>query len=190
MELLGINKVKDGKYLKNYELIYINKAGKEKIYEIVSHSEIQSIEDIGKRVSGVSIVAFHEGKLLLLREFRMGVNSYIYNFCAGFMEENEDIEACIKRELYEETGLKLKRIIKILDPAYVAVSMSDIRNQIAFVEVEGDFEDHTSPDEDIKAAFYTKEQVKDMIKNSEFSARAQVISYFYSEFNLADLLLG
>lgn len=40
MKLLGMEKVKDGKYLKNYELTYINKAGKEKKYEIVSRSEI------------------------------------------------------------------------------------------------------------------------------------------------------
>ncbi|MDE6318641.1 MAG: NUDIX hydrolase, partial [Lachnospiraceae bacterium] len=62
MKLLRMEKVKDGKYLKNYELTYLNKAGREKKYEIVSRSEIPSPEAIGKRVSGVSIVAFHEDK--------------------------------------------------------------------------------------------------------------------------------
>ena len=36
MKLLKLEKVKDGKYLKNYELTYLNKAGREKTYEIVS----------------------------------------------------------------------------------------------------------------------------------------------------------
>ena len=34
MELLHFEKVKDGKYLKNYELTYLNKSGNEKKYEI------------------------------------------------------------------------------------------------------------------------------------------------------------
>ena len=79
MKLIGFHKVKDGKYLKNYELTYLNKAGKEKVYEIVSRKEINDISELGNRVNGVSIVAIWEEKLLLLKEFRMGVNRSIYN---------------------------------------------------------------------------------------------------------------
>ena len=95
MELLKLEKIKDGRYLKNYELTYRNKAGKEKKYEIVSRSEIAGPEAIGKRVSGVSIVAYHEDKMLLLREFRMGVNRFVYNLCAGMLEEGESLEECV-----------------------------------------------------------------------------------------------
>ncbi len=122
MELLSLEKVKDGKYLKNYELTYLNKAGKEKKYEIVSRSEIAGPEALGKRVSGVSIVAYYENKMLLLREFRMGVNRYIYNLCAGMIEEGESMEECIQRELYEETGLSVKKLITILPPSFSAVA--------------------------------------------------------------------
>ena len=79
MKFLGMEKVRDGKYLKNYELTYINKAGKEKKYEIVSRKELTSPQDIGKRTSGVSIIATQNDKMLLLHEFRMGVNKKIYN---------------------------------------------------------------------------------------------------------------
>ena len=87
MEFLSINKVKDGKYLKNYELKYLNKAGKEKIYEIVSRKELNTISDLGNKPSGVSIIATQGDKMLLLHEFRMGVNRTIYNLCAGMIEE-------------------------------------------------------------------------------------------------------
>ena len=43
MKFLKFEKVKDGKYLKNYEITYENKAGKEKKYEIVSRRELKSI---------------------------------------------------------------------------------------------------------------------------------------------------
>lgn len=180
MEFLGMEKVKDGKYLKNYELTYLNKAGREKKYEIVSRSEISGPDALGKRVSGVSIVAYYKDKLLLLREFRMGVNRYIYNLCAGMIEEGESMEECISRELYEETGLKVKKIRTVLPPSFAAVAFSDVKTQIAFVEAEGDFEDHTSDNEQIDAKFYTKEEVRELLETEEFSSRAQMAAYFFT----------
>ena len=180
MEFLGMEKVKDGKYLKNYELTYLNKAGREKKYEIVSRSEITGPEALGKRVSGVSIVAYHEDRLLLLREFRMGVNRYIYNLCAGMIEDGESMEEGITRELYEETGLSVKRIRTILPPSFAAVAFSDVKTQIAFVEVEGNFEDHTSDNEQIDAKFYSREEVRELLETEEFSSRAQMAAYFFT----------
>ena len=179
MKLLGMEKVKDGKYLKNYELTYINKAGREKKYEIVSRSEIPGPEALGQHVSGVSIVAYHEDKMLLLREFRMGVNKFVYNLCAGMINEGESIEECIQRELYEETGLSVQKIRCILPPSYAAVAFSDVKTQIAFVDVEGSFEDHTSENEQITANFYTKEEVRELLETEEFSSRAQIAAYFF-----------
>ena len=120
MELIKFEKVHDGHYLKNYEITYRNKAGKDKKYEIVSRKNLESPADLGTKVSGVSIVATCKDKLLLLHEFRMGINRTIYNLCAGMLEDNETIEECIARELYEETGLKLKKIIKLLPPSFSA----------------------------------------------------------------------
>ncbi len=179
MKFLGIKKVREGNYLKQYELTYLNKAEKEKTYEMVSFSDIKDASQIGAKVNGISIVAFCENKLLLLKEFRMGVNRSIYNLCAGMLEEDETIEQCIERELYEETGLKLERIIKILPPAFAAVSISDAKNQVAFVEVSGEMEDHTSPNEEIVAAFYTKEEVECLLEQEEFSSRAQLAAVMF-----------
>ena len=92
MKFLGMKKVWDGKYLKNYELSYENKAGRLKTYEIVSRKELEDVQDLGRRASGVSIVAFQDGKMLLLREFRMSINKTIFNLCAGMQEKEETIE--------------------------------------------------------------------------------------------------
>lgn len=180
MELLRLEKIKDGKYLKNYELTYKNKIGKEKRYEIVSRNEISGPEAIGKHISGVSIVAYHDDKMLLLREFRMGVNRFVYNLCAGMLEEGESLEECIQRELYEETGLSLGKIRAILPPSFAAVAFSDVKTQIAFVDVKGSFEDHTSENEQITAGFYTREQIRELLETEEFSSRAQIAAYFFT----------
>lgn len=181
MKLLNLSKVRDGKFLKSYQLTYLNNAGNEKVYEIVSHAELDSVEALGKKVSGLSIVAFYEGKLLLLKEFRMGVNREIVNLCAGMMEEGETIEDTLKRELYEETGLSLKRVLHILKPSFAAVSISDMMTQIAIIEADGSIEEHASANEQIKAAFYDKEEVTHLLETREFTSRCQMVAYMYTQ---------
>lgn len=181
MQFIGLKKVKDGKYLKNYELTYLNKAGREKKYEIVSRKELSTEADIGEKVSGISIAATKNGKLLLLKEFRMGINKSIYNLCAGMLEEDETIEECISRELYEETGLSVARIIEILPASYAAVAISDTKTNIVFIEAAGEFEDHTSDNELIEAGFYSPSEVAELLLTEEFSSRAQIIAYFFSK---------
>lgn len=183
MDLLKLEKVKDGKYLKNYELTYLNKAGREKTYEIVSRKELHSKDDLGKGISGVSIVVTMNGKMLLLKEFRMGINKTIFNLCAGMIEENETIEECIKRELYEETGLSIKEIEMILPPSYSAVGISDIKTYIAFVEAEGEISDHTSENEEITARFYSRDEIQVLLKTHEFSSRSQMAAYYFATSN-------
>lgn len=181
MKLLKLEKVKDGKYLKNYELTYLNKAGREKTYEIVSRRELKNASDLGKNPSGISIVATCNDKLLLLREFRMGINQHLFNLCAGMLEEGETLETCIERELYEETGLKLKKVKRILPASYAAVAISDLKTYIVFAEVEGELgDDHTSPNEEIKAGLYSREEVAELLETEEFSSRAQMAAYFFS----------
>ena len=39
----------------------------------------------------------------------MSINKAIFNLCAGMQEKGETIEECIRRELYEETGIKVEK---------------------------------------------------------------------------------
>ena len=186
MKLQKMKKVREGKYLKTYELSYLNKAGKEKVYEIVSHADMDDPAQLGERVSGMSIAAHRGDRLLLLREYRMGVGRYVYNLCAGMVEEGESIEDAIRRELYEETGLSVKRIERILPPAFAAVSITDIKNQIAFVEVEDDgdiTDEHTSANEEIRAGFYSPAEVKHLLETEEFTSRCQIVAYMFLSAN-------
>ena len=52
--------------------------------------------------------------------------------------------------------------------------------QVAFIEAEGEFEDHTSENEMIEAALYSREEIKQMLETEKFSSRAQVIAYFFA----------
>ena len=181
MKVKNLTMTREGKYLKSYVLDYESDDGHKKSYEFVSHRKLNGPEDIGNLVSGVSMCVIKDGRLLLLKEFRMAVNRFIYGMCAGMWDEGEELTECMKRELYEETGLKLKRVLHILPPSFAAVSMSDIKNQIAIVEAEGEIANHATYNENISAAFYDKDEVRHLIDTAEFSSRAQVLAYFYTE---------
>src|SRR5271157_1821576 len=61
------------------------------------------------RISPAVIVAVvREGKLLLARASRFRTN--FYSVLAGFVEPGESAEECLKREVMEETGIKVKNI--------------------------------------------------------------------------------
>ena len=182
MEFLGMEKVKDGKYLKNYELTYLNKAGREKKYEIVSRSEITGPDALGKRVSGVSIVAYHEDRLLLLREFRMGVNRYIYNLCAGMIEEGESMEECITRELYEETGLRLTPIPGgcCSRPFFTTVGMTDESCGTVFGRCEGEPTSiHQEATEEIQVVLADKAECRRILREENVAVQcAYMLMHF------------
>lgn len=61
------------------------------------------------RISPAIIVLVHrDGKILLARHASR--NQDVYACLAGFVEHGETLEACVSREVFEETGLTLKNI--------------------------------------------------------------------------------
>ena len=187
MKMLGMKKRFEGKYLHGSEPTYENRAGREKTFEMVSRNALNAPSEIGTHVSSVTIVAWKDDRLLLLKEFRMSINRTIYNLCAGMLEEGESVEDCARRELYEETGLRVARFLDILPPSYSAGGFSDTATWLVFLEAEGKPRTgaacvdcpRLSENEEISADFYTREQIGEMLKTETFSSRSQTVAWFF-----------
>ena len=52
----------------------------------------------------VALLLTEDGKIVLVRQFRPARSSYTIEFPAGFIEDEENPEQAIRRELREETG--------------------------------------------------------------------------------------
>lgn len=61
------------------------------------------------RTSPAIIVAVTKGDKLLLGHNK-GFDEGMYSVIAGFVEMGENFEKCVKREVFEETGIKIKNI--------------------------------------------------------------------------------
>ncbi|MBD9219489.1 MAG: NUDIX hydrolase [Clostridiales bacterium] len=183
MKLKNFRMTKSGNYLNNYELTYINKAGNDKVYEMVSREKYKDVNDVGKKTAGVIIAAFtndgEEEKILLVREFRMGVNEYVYAFPAGLSDADETVEQTAARELKEETGMEISEITDVLRPAYSCTGITDEKTVVAFCKSKGNISECTFDDEDITAGLYTKEEVKTLLAEKTFSARTQAVCYLW-----------
>ena len=184
MEYQGIRKVHEGKFITRYDVDYVTAEGNPKTYEIISRNRnIQTLNDLQNRKPNavVMILTDESGELILVnREYRMAMAQWIYNFPAGLIDPGESAEESAKRELWEETGLRLMRIDDVLDNSYSAVGFSNERNVCVFGVAEGEFHKSTSDAEEITPGWYTKEEIKQLLRTEPFAARTQAYCYAWA----------
>lgn len=183
-----INKVKplcETKFVSLYDVKYTNKKGEEKSWTVASRKNQETLEDIyleGKedKIDAVIICAYHktEKKLVIIKEFRVPINKYIYELPAGLVDSDDNhFENTVRRELKEETGLDLVSIneSKSHDKVYLSPGMTD--ESVAFVSciVDGEVsKDYLEDDEDIEAILVSQE---DAIKYLESKEAIDVRAY-------------
>lgn len=185
MVFKGIRKIHEGQYVSRYDLEYETADKDIKIYEIISRDKnLKSLEDIhGKEADAVVIIATNEmgDKILINREFRLAVGDWVYNFPAGLIDEGEDEIQSAVRELKEETGLELYEIEDVIGTSYSAVGFSNETNKCVVGRARGKFAKSTSVVEEIEAGWYTKQEVREMLKKNKFAARTQAYCYIWSK---------
>ena len=161
-QLKHIEQVSDG-WIKKYILTYVLPDGSDYIYEAASRKGLeayraddfgaaavaaaeQAAGTSGKRTAdAVSIVPItRDGNLVLIREFRYPLNSWVVGLPAGLVEPGEDLAVAVDRELREETGYGLRTdipegAVELLPQAgHSSTGMSDESVQTAFAQVEKD----------------------------------------------------
>ena len=184
MQLKSIRKILEGKYLTRYDIVYRTNDGGEKIYEMFSRDKnMQTLEDLQnqKTDSVVLIMTDEPGERILLnREFRMAVGEWVYNFPGGLIDPGESPETAAARELEEETGLKLVRIDTKLAPSYNAIGLTNEKSVVLRGTARGEFSPSPFADEEIISSWYTRAEVRELLKTRAFAARTQAFCYAWS----------
>ena len=180
----GIRKVHEGRFITRYDVDYVTEQGRPKTYEIISRNKnIQTLDELQNRRADSVVLILTDARgerILVSREYRMAMAQWIYNFPAGLIDPGETPEESAKRELWEETGLRLVRIDDMLDNSYSAIGFSNERNVCVFGIAEGEFRKSTSDAEEIIPAWYTKEEMKKLLRTEAFAARTQAYCYAWA----------
>ena len=101
-----LNTLAETKFLSLYYAEYSNKGGNTKNWTIASRKEKKNLEEVylnNKELQddAVLIVPFHkeEEKIVVIRQFRVPINSYIYEMPAGLIDKGENPLISLTREL-------------------------------------------------------------------------------------------
>ena len=184
MKYQGIRKIHEGRFITRYDVDYLTEEGHGKTYEIISRNrDIRTLEELqNPRADSVILILTDESgeRILVSREYRMAMAQWIYNFPAGLIDPGETPEESARRELWEETGLSLVRVDDVLDGSYSAIGFSNERNVCIFGAAKGEFRKSTSDAEEIVPGWYTREEMRTLLRTACFAARTQAYCYAWA----------
>ena len=98
----------------------------------------------------------------------------------GLIEPGETPEEAARRELGEETGLRLVAITHVLPPAACTVGIGDERTVCLFGIAEGTFRPSSDPMEEIESGWYTRAQVRALHETDLFGSWALAYSWMFA----------
>lgn len=125
--------------------------------------------EIIRHPGAVLVIPFlSEDKIILLKQFRPVINSYLYELPAGTLKKNESLFSCAKREIIEETGYaatSLKKIGLIYPVPGYSTERIIIYQARGLKKKKGAFD----KDEIIESFAVTKKQLKQMFRQGKIT---------------------
>jgi ADP-ribose pyrophosphatase len=164
----------ESKFLSLYDAEYENRKGSEKHWIIASRKNYETLKsqysgEREEKIDAVIIAAFHKesNSLVLIRQFRIPLNDYVYELPAGLLDADETMETAVKRELKEETGLSLVDINyeRSRRKVYISAGMTDESVAMVYCTCQGTLsKEYLEADEDIDAILVSQEEAKEFLK--------------------------
>lgn len=171
MNILRTHKLTDFPHLNLYRTHYEDRNGDPKAWVFASR------QDPPRLVSGqweapdaVVIVPYHVSrqKLVVIEEFRVVLGGYQYGFPAGLLDAGETVVETCGRELFEETGLCVRRILRQSPPVYSSSGITDEAVSMVFVECDGTPSNAANESsEDIRTLFVGKDEAQALCADAD-----------------------
>jgi ADP-ribose pyrophosphatase len=187
VEIKKADKLTNLKWLNMFEVAYRDKNGRNKFWQVATRArQPKCVSGRFADPDAVVIVPFHtsENKIVITREYRVPLADYEYGFPAGLIDEGERIEQAVRRELKEETGLNLTRVIGTSPPLYSSAGLTD--ESVAMVYIECNGRPSTAGNtgsESIQVDFVSPSQAARLCGNPalKFDVKAWLVLYNYSK---------
>jgi len=130
------------------------------------------------RGSAVMMPVDAKNRVLLVRQYRLPANQFLWELPAGKIDEGENALQSAKRELIEETGLRAKKWKKLVmfypSPGYVEETMTIY---LATKLTQG--EAQPMDDERIETRWFSRKELKELIRSNRIIDSKTMIGFLY-----------
>lgn len=191
LKIQGVTKITNRQHLNLFSISYVDRHDQDKSWKIASR------KNIPKCVSGefdlpdaVVIVPYHKKKekLVLISEFRVALGGFQYGFPAGLVDKNESVETAGARELKEETGLTVTRVLKKGPTVYSSSGMTDESIAMLYVECDGSAsKTGNESSEEINTFFVSTKEAAELLRQPlyPFDVKTWLVVSFFAEHGIA-----
>lgn len=171
----------------HYSKLVEKKIKSKKIYRGVTGFNVDTVRLVNGKTSfreymlhpGASaVLAFIEGKVLFVEQYRYPVKKVTLELPAGKMKKGQSPLACARAELEEETGYKAGKIKKMLS-FNTSVAFSDEVLHIYLVEDLKRGEMHLDADEFVNVKLIDYEKALKMVKSGKITDSKTIIALLY-----------
>lgn len=180
-----LKKLTDCRWVNLFEVRAKRKGQAERSWVMCSRKD-KPIEEAAHADAVVIVATLNIGgeeKLVVIKEFRVPIWDYEYGFPAGLIDDGEDIEETVRRELKEETGLELVRIKHISKPVYSSAGLTDESCHMVLVEASGEpSKEWLHGSEDIEVLLLDVQGIRDLLaSDKKVAAKAWGLLYSYAK---------
>ncbi len=157
MKLIQTQKITQQRHLNLFRSDYRDQRGASRSWIFASRqAAARNQTNDWDRPDAVVIVPWHTERqqMVVIREYRVVLGGYQIGFPAGLIDPGETLRETARRELFEETGLTMKRVLRHSPPVYSSSGMTDEAVALVYVECDGTPSDRANESsEDIQVVF-------------------------------------
>ena len=163
----------NNRFLNMYELEVAHRDGKTSPYYMASRIENPAkIKAVTKDNNPNGVIMYgiygeQKDKVVLVRQYRYPIGSYVYEFPAGLVEPGENLTDAGIREMYEETGLTFSPVEAgcYTKPFFTTVGMTDESCGTVFGYCSGQpTNSHQESSEDIQVIIADRDECRRILK--------------------------
>lgn len=176
MKIKKVEKITDEQWLNLYATTYLHNRRKGRwVFASRRDQDEESTTPDAMIIVPVLKEKRRRDRLVMIKEYRIPLQGYNYAFPAGLVDDGEDPNETVRREVREESGLDLVKIHRISPMLNSSAGLTDERIMMAFVEVQRSKDDSQilEDSEDIEVVLLDLKGVKKLCNDPDLQIDAK-----------------
>ncbi|GIP15217.1 ADP-ribose pyrophosphatase [Paenibacillus montaniterrae] len=133
--------------------------------------------EIVRHPGAAAVIALHEGKLIVVEQYRKPLGKTQIEIPAGKLDPNEEPQLAAVRELAEETGY-VAHFVQLLQKFYTSPGFADELLYVYFTDQVTAGEQHLDEDEDVIVRLITLEEADRYIASGQISDAKTLLAVY------------